>query len=111
MRDYNFYVYLLTNYKKTVLYTGVTNNLEERILDHYANRGKPESFTGRYNVFYLLYYEHYRYIDQAIAREKEIKGWTREKKEALIRLENPGFLFLNKQLFQTWPPHVDNINF
>ncbi|HUM46279.1 MAG TPA: GIY-YIG nuclease family protein [Chitinophagales bacterium] len=108
MKAYNFYVYLLTNYHKTVLYTGVTNDLVERIRDHYNGRGNPAYFTGRYHVFYLLYYEHFKYIDNAIAREKEIKGWTRAKKEKLIRTENPLFLFLNTDLFEKWPPEADN---
>ncbi|MBK9732649.1 MAG: GIY-YIG nuclease family protein [Chitinophagaceae bacterium] len=109
MKDYHFYVYLLTNYKKTVLYTGVTNDLAERILSHFENRGKPKTFTGRYHVFYLLYYEHFQHVDNAIAREKEIKGWTRKKKEDLIRTMNPQFRFLNKELFEEWPPVDDNL--
>lgn len=99
-----FYVYILTNYTKTVLYTGVTNNLLQRIFEHYANRGNAISFTGKYNVYYLLYYEDYNYIDKAIAREKEIKGWKREKKEQLIKSENPEMNFLNDTLFDEWPP-------
>jgi putative endonuclease len=51
-----------------------------------------------------LYYEDYSNIKNAIAREKEIKGWNRSKKENLIRIENPDFVFLNKQLFDIWPP-------
>ncbi|TMI86117.1 MAG: hypothetical protein E6H06_21300 [Bacteroidetes bacterium] len=66
----------VTNYKKTVLYIGVTNNLEQRIIEYYLDRGNEETFTGRYNVFYLLYYECTPYVNNVIAREKEIKGWS-----------------------------------
>ena len=79
-----FYVYILTNQLRIVLYTGVTNDLKQRIQEHYSQRGQKTSFTGKYHVYYLLYYEPHKYINNAIAREKEIKGWTREKKMALI---------------------------
>jgi putative endonuclease len=78
-------VYILTNQHKTVLYTGVTNNLEERILQHYQNRNTSNSFTGKYSAYYLLFYESYQDINNAIAREKEIKGWIRKKKWELIK--------------------------
>ena len=99
-----FYVYIVTNYTKQVLYTGVTNNLEQRIIEHYLNREKGKSFAGKYKAYYLLYYEAYQYIDMAIAREKEIKGWRREKKINLIRTMNADFKFLNAELFDEWPP-------
>ena len=99
-----FSVYILTNYAKTVLYTGVTNDLEHRIIEHYLNSGNPKSFAGKYKTHYLLYYEDYKYINQAIAREKEIKGWKRIKKEELIKSENPEMKFLNIEIFGKWPP-------
>lgn len=99
-----YYVYILTNYKKTVLYTGVTNNLEQRIVEHYLDRGNAKTFTGKYKVFYLLFYESSIYVNNAIAREKEIKGWRRSKKEELIRTFNPEWKFLNEELFGKWPP-------
>ena len=99
-----FYVYILTNKLRTVLYTGVTNNLEQRIIEHWLNRGQNKSFTSAYNVYFLLYYEVFRYINDAIAREKEIKGWRREKKMQLINQFNPGLNFLNAKLFGKWPP-------
>jgi putative endonuclease len=91
---YNFYVYILTNKNKTVLYTGVTNDLKRRLQEH---KGKinPKSFTARYNVEYLLYYEHFTWIQLAIAREKEIKDLKRDKKELLINTINPDWNFLN----------------
>jgi putative endonuclease len=99
-----YFVYILTNYKKTVLYTGVTNNLEQRIIEHYLDRGNVKTFTGRYSVFYLLYYECIQYVNNAIAREKEIKGWSRMKKIELINCFNPQWKFLNYELLGEWPP-------
>ena len=97
---HNYYVYITTNKNKTVLYVGVTNNLSSRILQHEQN-AKPfthKSFAGKYNAFYLLYFEHYEWIEQAITREKELKGWRRLKKEALINTVNPKWKFLNDSL-------------
>lgn len=99
-----YYVYILTNYKKTVLYTGMTNNLEQRIIEHYLDRGNLKSFTGKYHVFYLLFYESSGYINNVIAREKEIKGWRRSKKSDLIKSFNPELKFLNEELIGNWPP-------
>jgi len=99
-----FYVCILTNELKTVLYTGLTNNLEQRIIEHYQQRGQQRSFTGKYNVFYLLYFESHNYVNNAIAREKEIKGWRREKKLKLIAEMNPVLRFLNKEIVGQWPP-------
>ncbi len=99
-------VYILTNYTKTVLYIGVTNNLEQRLVEHYLEKDNPLSnaFTSLYNVIYLIYYEDYDYVNNAIAREKEIKKWRREKKDKLIDTTNPLREFLNKELLGEWPP-------
>ena len=99
-----YYVYILTNELKTVLYTGVTNNLLQRITEHYTFRGQQYSFTSKYNVYYLLWFESHQYINNAITREKEIKGWRREKKMELIAQMNPELKFLNEELFGKWPP-------
>jgi len=99
-----FYVYILTNQLKTVLYTGVTNDLKQRIQEHYSQRGQKTSFTGKYHVYYLIYYEPHKYINNAIAREKEIKGLKRERKMELINEMNPQLRFLNEELFGAWPP-------
>ena len=104
MQKRKFYVYIVTNVRNTVLYTGVTNNLKERIMEHYTKREKSSMFTSKYNSFYLLFYEGFDYINNAIAREKEIKGWDRKKKLELIKSFNPEFKFLNKELFGEWPP-------
>ena len=92
---YNFYVYILTNKAKTVLYTGVTNNLKRRLQEH-NEKLNPKSFTAKYNLNYLIYYEKYGWIQQAIAREKEIKLLRRDLKLELIREFNPNMEFLNK---------------
>ena len=91
---YNFYVYILTNKNKTVLYTGVTNDLKRRLREH-KEKTNPNSFTARYNVEFLVYYEHFTWIQLAVAREKEIKDLKRDKKEMLINEMNPGWNFLN----------------
>jgi putative endonuclease len=104
MRNRCYYVYILTNQQRTVLYTGVTNDLEQRIIEHYRSRGQKDSFTGKYHAYYLLYYEPHQYINNAIAREKEIKPWRREKKMKLIGQFNPALEFLKEKLFGCWPP-------
>ena len=85
MNDYH--VYMLTNRWKTVLYTGVTNSLHRRVWEH--KQKHVRGFTKQYNCEYLVYFETYNDITQAIAREKQIKGWTRSKKNALIATLNP----------------------
>ncbi|TXI66959.1 MAG: GIY-YIG nuclease family protein [Flavobacterium sp.] len=93
---YNFYVYILTNKAKTVLYTGVTNNLKRRLQEH-NEKLNPKSFTAKYNLNYLIYYEKYGWIQQAIAREKEIKLLRRDLKLELIKEFNPKMEFLNNR--------------
>jgi putative endonuclease len=99
-----FYVYMLTNPQRKMLYTGVTNNLALRIIQHWKSRGMSQSFTGRYFCYNLIYFEEYKYINNAIAREKEIKGWRREKKEELINSKNPSWEILNEKICGSWPP-------
>jgi putative endonuclease len=96
---HRYFTYILTNKNKTVLYVGVTNNLALRIEQHNNDvlNATPSSFAGRYKCIYLLYFEEYQNIQQAISREKEIKGWTREKKIALIKETNPELRFLNNE--------------
>ena len=86
----NDYVYLLTNANKTVLYTGVTNNLPKRVYEHKYHLDKG-SFTDRYNVENLVYYESTSDVTAAIEREKQIKGWNRRRKEKLIGSKNPNW--------------------
>ena len=94
----SYYVYITTNPKKTVLYTGVTNNLPRRLHEHYETRGEKDKFASRYYCYNLVYYdEPYASIHDAIAREKEIKKWRRAQKEELINGFNPEWNFLNAQ--------------
>jgi putative endonuclease len=88
-----YYVYITTNPAKTVLYIGVTNSLPRRLGQHYENRGNNDTFAGRYFCYNLLYYEQFADIKAAISREKELKGWTRAKKDALIATLNPAWDF------------------
>jgi putative endonuclease len=91
-------MYITTNPQKTVLYVGMTNNLRVRISQHTENKGKPDSFAGKYYCYNLVYYEHFLHVDSAIGREKEVKKWRREKKVALIESENPIWRFLNDEI-------------
>ena len=89
-----YYVYITTNPARKVLYIGITNSLSDRMAQHYANRGSAQTFAGRYFCYNLVHVEEYSNINAAIVREKELKGWTRAKKDALIALENPEWVFL-----------------
>ena len=94
-----YYIYILTNYTKTVLYIGVTNNLKRRISEHFIGKILKENhFTAKYKCHYLVYFEEFTDVKQAIAREKELKGWRREKKIELINTKNPKHDFLNDQI-------------
>ena len=84
----NYYVYILANTHKTVLYTGVTNDLARRVYEH-KNHLDKHSFTAQYNVENLVYYEVTNNPEAAIAREKQIKSWNRKRKEKLIESKNP----------------------
>ena len=98
--SHNYYVYIVTNKNKTVLYTGITNDLARRLQEHVASSipiSHP-SFAGKYNAYHLIYYERFAQVESAIAREKEIKGWRRSKKEALINMINPNWKFLNNEI-------------
>lgn len=83
MKRKNYYVYLATNKWNTVLYTGVTNNIERRILEH--REGRVQGFTKKYKIRKLVYVEQFPSAIEAIEAEKRIKGWKREKKVALIK--------------------------
>ncbi len=87
MNDY--YVYILTNAHNTVLYIGVTNNIVRRAYEHKMEIN--EGFTKDYQVHKLIYVENCHNIKDAVAREKQLKGWTRKKKEALIAKVNPAW--------------------
>ena len=85
-----YYVYILTNKNNNVLYTGVTKDLIRRVYEH-RNHLDKDSFTAKYNVTKLVYYEETTDVRAAIEREKQIKSWSRMKKFFLVQKENPGF--------------------
>ena len=85
MKDY--YVYILTNQRHTVLYVGVTNDLVRRVYEH--KNKLVDGFTKKYNVDKLIYFETTTDINSAIAREKQLKKWGHQKKAHLINMQNP----------------------
>jgi len=87
MADHRYFVYIMSNHLRSVLYIGVSNNLERRVMEHKS--GSFEGFSKQYGLHNLVYFEEYPYVDQAIAREKQLKGWRRDRKEALIHGMNP----------------------
>jgi len=82
------YIYILTNRTNNVLYNGVTSNLRNRILEHKTKKYK-NSFTNKYNVNKLVYFEPFTHIEDAISREKQIKAGSRQKKIDLVNIFNP----------------------
>jgi len=87
-KRYQFYVYIMAS-KSGTLYIGVTSNILCRIQEH--KNGIRDGFTKRYSCTRLVYFEEYQYIFDAAARETQLKKWRREKKEMLIRTQNPGW--------------------
>lgn len=98
-----YFVYIVTNPNRTSLYTGVTNNLERRLVQHYQNKGNAETFAGKYHCYQLIYYEVFPTSYEAIKAEKYIKGKSRNKKEAIILEMNPSLAFLNRKVMGYWP--------
>ena len=96
-KEYQFFVYILSNYERTTFYIGFTNNIIRRIIEH--KNGLGSKFTKLYKLVDLVYYEQYQYVNDAIAREKEIKKWRREKKVNLIKAENKKMNDLTDILF------------
>jgi len=82
-----YFVYILSNWNDSVLYIGVTSNLPRRLYEH--RNHLVDGFTKQYNVHKLVYYEHTNDVYSAISREKQLKGWRRSKKDALIAKMNP----------------------
>ena len=103
MIEYNegyhtYYVYIITNKYRSTYYVGMTNNLNLRLQQHKENIEKGiKTFASRYNIEFLVYYERFGWIQQAIAREKEIKLLRRDLKMELIREFNPNIEFLNNR--------------
>ena len=92
-----YYVYIMTNHSGT-LYTGMTNDLRRRVWQH--KQKLVAGFTKRYNITRLVYYEESADVKAAIAREKQIKGWLRKKKIALIESANPGWKDLSADWYE-----------
>jgi putative endonuclease len=101
--NHDYAVYILASRSRS-LYTGVTDNLERRMIEH--RQGLVPGFTTRYRVFRLVHLEFFGHIRDAIAREKEIKGWRREKKIRLIELHNPTWEDLAERL----PHHYQSLH-
>ena len=97
MSEKQYYVYIITNAHNTVLYTGVTNELQRRVIEHKS--GKGSEFTKKYNLTRLIYFESGDDINVAIAREKQIKAGSRKKKIELIESINPEWKDLFKEYF------------
>ena len=91
-RDYDFWIYIVTNRNHSVLYIGVTNSLSRRSWEH--DEGIGARFPSAYRCNKLIYYEHYTDADDAFARETQLKKWSRSKKIALIERLNPSWLDL-----------------
>ena len=101
-RERRYYIYLLANWNNRVIYTGVTNDLERRVYEH--KHKLVQGFTEKYNVNKLVYFEESKCVASALAREKEIKKWRREKKNSLVLSMNPEW----KDLSEDWIkiPHM-----
>jgi putative endonuclease len=84
-----YYVYIMTNDPPTTLYVGVTNDLERRVFEH--RKKLKRGFTSKYNLDRLVYFEETDEVDAAIGREKQLKGWRRQRKIALLETMNPGW--------------------
>ena len=93
----SYYIYILSNNTNTTLYTGVTNDLLRRVYEHRSNI-LPDSFTAKYNVHKLVYYEETTEVRSAIEREKQIKSWNRKRKNKLIVSNNPQWRDLYPEL-------------
>jgi putative endonuclease len=103
-----YYIYIVTNKNNSVLYTGVTSNLEGRIYEH--RERLTEGFTKWYQATKLIYYEDYPDPTSAIQREKQLKGWRREKKIALIEKQNPRWVDLFDEITTGFDVETGTIN-
>jgi len=92
----SYYVYIMTNKTRTTIYIGMTNDLAKRVYQH--QQGEMEGFTKDYRLNRLVYYEVYNDVHDAIAREKQLKRWRREKKNTLIEQQNPRWVDLSIEL-------------
>jgi putative endonuclease len=100
MRDHEYFVYILSSRSRTI-YIGVTNDLLARIRQH--REGTAHTFTKKYKIHRLVYYERFHYINDAIAREKYLKHFTRDEKIALVEFNNPTWEDLAAEYLQPSP--------
>jgi putative endonuclease len=98
--EWKFYVYILSS-KSRRIYVGMTNSLFSRVMQH--KEGKIEGFTKRYKINRLVYFERFQYVNNCIAREKQVKGWSRDKKVVLIERFNPTW----EDLSEDWGKPLD----
>lgn len=98
-----YYLYLVTNSKRTTIYAGMTSRLPTELLKLYSMRGSRKSFPGKNNCYLLVYTENYDSAHMALNRLKEIRTMERSELEKLIRTKNPMWEFLNKKIMD-WPP-------
>ncbi len=103
MRSHDYWVYILTNKHCSTLYIGVTNDLERRVAEH--KLGEVPGFTRRYQLNRLVWFEHFRDVAEAIAKEKKLKGWLRSKKNSLIEQSNARWFDLSSDWGQR--PRID----
>ena len=96
MKDYHFWVYILFDERAKGTYIGVTNNLERRMYEH--KMGLDDGYTKEHNIHKLGYFEYYKYVNNAIAREKQLKKWKRAWKYRLIETMNPNWIDLADDL-------------
>jgi putative endonuclease len=106
-----FYVYVLVSSSRRAMYVGITDDMHDRLGRH--KKASRKTFSGRYRTWRLVYFETFVFPSNAISREKEIKGWTRAKKEALVRTANPRWEDLAKDWgkeFKPTPRQVEKLS-
>jgi predicted GIY-YIG superfamily endonuclease len=106
MDNQNYFVYITANPAKSRLITGVTDDLEQCLKALYAGRQQSVSDNDIYSCFGMVYYERHTDWQKAVQREIKVKGWAKQKMEALVKVENPMFCFLNKTIM-SWPPYEE----
>ena len=84
-----YYIYILTSKENTAMYIGVTSNLQKRLCEHKSEQ--MDGYTKKYHVHKLVYFEEFSEVTDAIAREKQLKGWNRSKKNRLVETQNPNW--------------------
>ena len=99
-----FWVYIMTNTSRRPLYTGVTGELQQRVWEH--KQKVDDCYTSRYHLTRLVYFEQFAFPDQAIAREKELKGWSKAKKSALVESLNPHWDDLAREWGDQYKPKI-----